>query len=49
MTLNGQNAYTVTSNQKVIRWGRNVRLMLILVIHLYLMLLDSHAGVRHIF
>ena len=28
MTLNGQNAYVIIGNQKVIRQGRNFRLML---------------------
>ena len=34
MTSNGQYVYAVTGNQKLICYGRNVRLMLILLTHL---------------
>ena len=35
MTLNGQNEYAVTSSQKVICYGRNVRLVLVLLNYLF--------------
>jgi len=34
-TLNCLNAYTITGNQQVIRLGRNVRLMLVLLTYLF--------------
>jgi len=33
MTLKGQNAYAITVNQKVIFYGRSVRLMLVCYCH----------------
>jgi len=35
MTLDGQNAYAVAGNQKVICYRRNVRLMLVLLTYLF--------------
>jgi len=37
MTLSGKNALAVTGNQKLICYGRNVRLMLVLLTYLLYM------------
>ena len=38
MTVKGKIAYATTGNQKVIRWQRNVRLMVIQLAYLFFLL-----------